>query len=131
MQAWFEKAVAKFEGKPSKDQEEQWDKIEAEAEACSDKIKEAEREKQGAASLAVMKKLKDEMCACADEACSDKVHDKLTEQWKTDARVAPTDAQAQEISAITEEISKCRLNAIAPGAIPPADPAAAPAPPVP
>jgi hypothetical protein len=128
MEAWFEKAVKDFKGKPSKAQEEQWDKIEQEAEACEDKIKEADRAKQGETVLAAMKQLKDEMCACADQACADKVQQKLMEQAKATADLKPTDEQLKQATALGEELAKCMAKAMTltePTA--PADPSAAPA----
>lgn len=141
MEAWFEKAAANFKGKPSKAQDEAWDKIEAEAEACEAKIKEADNAAKAAVAIAAMKASKDKMCACTDVACAEKVTSELSAQAQSMADVDGTDAQKKEAEAIGEEISKCLTKAMTPPvdpaavpadpAAPPADPAAPPAPPAP
>ena len=129
MEAWFEKAVGDFKGKPTKAQDEAWDKIEAEAEACEAKIKEAGRAAQGAAAIATMKGLKDKLCACADQACADKVQNELAESSKQYADYTPNEAETKEATALGEEMSKCMTKLATPPADPaaPAAPAAAPA----
>jgi len=137
MEAWFEKAAKNFKGEPSKAQEAAWDKMEAEAEACQAKVKEADGAVKGAAALAMMTELKNKMCACTDQACADKVGEELMASAKSMNDVKGTEAQTKEATAIAEELAKCMTKATTPAdpppgpgdlATPPSDPAAPSAP---
>ena len=118
MEAWFEKAAKDFKGEPSKAQDEAWDKIEAEAEACSDKIKDAERAKEATAALATLKQLVDRTCACTDKACTDKVQEEMTAAMTKVMTAEPTPEQQKEVDGAIEKISTCMAKVLIP-----ADPA--------
>lgn len=134
MDAWMEKAVKDFKGKPSKAQDEAWDKLEDEMKGCKVKLETAANDAKAAEGLAKMKGYKDQMCACADAACADKVTKDMAD-WmqgpgKELASVKPSPELEKQAEALGEEMSKCMQKAMTPPVDPtaaPADPAAAPA----
>jgi hypothetical protein len=97
--------------------------------------------KKGGDSIAKMEGFKNDMCACKDKACSDKVTEAMT-KWSQDmakeggdkeAKVSEDDAK--KLASITEEMTKCMTKVMMSGAPTPppagdkpADPAAPAAP---
>ena len=106
-EAWAEKEMKNFKGKPTKAQAEAWDKVEAEGDACEAKIKAAENTKKATAMLATMTAIKDKMCACADQACGDKLQAEVNEHMKGMAEITPTPDQQKAAAAVGEEMTKC------------------------
>ena len=63
--------------------------------------------KKGDEALGALKKLKDEMCACTDKTCADKVMEKMMKLGAEHANLKGTEAQQKEAGKITEEAMKC------------------------
>jgi hypothetical protein len=91
-------------------------------------------------AIAKLGEIRDQMCKCTDKACADKVNEAYAKWGQEQAQTKPADngaianqEQANKITGITEEITKCTAKAIAgPAAMPAGEPAngsaAAPAP---
>jgi len=74
-------------------------------------------------AIGELKKIKDEMCACKDKACAEKVTDKMMKMSKDNKDTKVTADQMKAASAITEELTKCMSKAMGMGAdAPPASP---------
>ena len=94
----------------------------------------------GAATIAKLEEIRDQMCKCADKVCTDKVNEEYAKWGQAQAKAsgdkpAPTAEDAKKASAVMEDITKCTAKAIGgPGSAPagaapaagdkPADPAA-------
>ena len=73
---------------------------------------------KGDAAIGDMKKIKDEMCACKDKACAEKVTEKMMKMGEKHKDTKATEAQMKAMATITEELTKCMSKAMT-GAPPP------------
>lgn len=85
--------------------------------ACGGKADEA---------IGKMKALKDEMCACKDKACADKVTEKMMKLDGDNKDTKGSPEQVKEATKIAEEMMKCMMKLQMPDGAPPAAPPAAP-----
>ena len=135
MEAWMEKAAKSFKGKPSKAQDEAWDKIDDESDACKKKIKTAEADAKATAAIGKMKAFKDQACACTDAACATKVQTDMGAWAEAEGKAMsdggdPSPELTKQIADIGQQMGECMMKAMTPPPPPPpaADPAAPPAP---
>ena len=74
--------------------------------ACGGKADEA---------IGELKKIKDEMCACKDKACAEKVTEKMMKMGEKHKDTKATESQMKAASGITEELTKCMSKAMGMG----------------
>lgn len=98
---------------------------------CPQKAKPADN----TATIAKLEDIRDQMCKCADKACTDKVNEEYAKWGQEQAkaasgdRPAPTAEDATKTSKVMEEITLCTAKAISgPGAAPAGAPATPTAP---
>ena len=63
-------------------------------------------------AIGEMKKLKDEMCACKDKACADRVTEDFAALGEKHKNTKATEAQIREAGKIAEEYGKCMMAAM-------------------
>ncbi len=71
--------------------------------ACGGKADEA---------IGELKKIKDEMCACKDKACAEKVTEKMMKMGEKHKETKATESQMKAAAAVTEELTKCMSKAM-------------------
>lgn len=68
----------------------------------------------GGAVVAKMTELKNAMCACKDKACADKVMNDMTEYGRTQAKEKmPSDDVMKQITPLTKELTDCMMKTMA------------------
>lgn len=84
----------------------------------------------GAAAIAKLEDIRNQMCKCTDKACTDKVNEEYAKWGQDQAKAsgdkpAPSADDTKKTAAVMEEITKCTAKAIGgPGAAPAGAPAA-------
>ena len=74
--------------------------------ACGGKADEA---------IAAFKKAADDMCACKDKACAEKVTEKMMKMGEKHKDTKATESQMKVAPGITEELTKCMSKAMGMG----------------
>jgi hypothetical protein len=120
--AWRAKAPKGFKGKPTEAQDERWSKLDDERDACKAKVQSVADDAKAAVGLAKLKEAKDQICACADLACGEKVQAALAE-WMAGpgaslATLKPSEAVNKQAVAMAEQMGLC-LQKLAIAAMPP------------
>jgi hypothetical protein len=126
MDVWMEKAAKSFKGKPTKAQDEAWDKVEDESRACRAKVKDAADLAAVGAVVAKLIRLKEQCAACTDLACgTDKIAPGFAALDKDVSALSSDVAGMDKVTALTNDISGCLEKLLTPPT-PPVDPTAAP-----
>ena len=74
-------------------------------------------------ALKELSALKNEMCACKDKACAEKVTEKMMKMGEKHKDTKATESQMKAAAGITEELTKCMSKAMGMGGDPAAPPA--------